>query len=148
MRSAHWLTAIALLAAVCAHAEERPRSPYRIAGDGGCFTCHDVESPEGSDHVIPKAPAFQDVACRYRSDPDAPGRLSSIVREGTGPLRRDRHWTGRVSFDRMYPYDMFVTEQEARQIVEWVMTLCPTSAHGSGRRARRGGDAARRRRRR
>jgi cytochrome c len=139
MRIARLTVAVAIVAAASAYAQDRPRTAYRVARDGGCMTCHDVESPErGVQAVIPTAPAFQDIACRYRSDPDAASRLSSIVREGSGPLRRDRHWTGQVAFTTMYPNDLVVTEAEARQIVDWIMTLCPKSGHGDERRAKRG----------
>lgn len=139
MRIARLTVAIALIAAASAYAQDRPRTAYRVARDGGCMTCHEVEPPErGAQGVIPSAPAFQDVACRYRSDSDATSRLSSIVREGSGPLRRDRHWTGRVAFTTMYPNDLIVTEDEARQIVDWMMTLCPKSSHGDESRAKRG----------
>jgi hypothetical protein len=38
----------------------------------------------------------------------------------------------------MYPNDLMVTEDEARQIVDWMMTLCPKSGHGDEPRAKRG----------
>lgn len=130
--------AVALGTAAIAYAQESPRTAFRVARDGGCMICHDVESPErGGKELVPKAPVFQDVACRYRSDPDAAGRLASIVRDGSGPLRRDRHWTGRVAFDTMYPNDLMVTEVQARQIVDWIMTLCPKSASADDRHSKR-----------
>ena len=139
MRIARLTIVVALIAAASAYAQDRPRTAYRVARDGGCMICHDVESPErGAQSLLPSAPAFQDIACRYRSDSDAASRLSSIVREGSGPLRSDRHWTGRVAFNTMYPNDLIVTEDEARQIVDWMMTLCPKSGHGNERRAERG----------
>ncbi len=132
------MTAFALIMAAIAYAEDSPRAAFRIARDAGCMICHDVESPEGGGKdVLPKAPAFQDIACRYRSDPDAAGRLASIVRDGSGPLRRDRHWTGRVAFQTMYPNDLILTEAETRQIVDWMMTLCPKSASADDRRNKR-----------
>ena len=126
--------AVALMAAA-AYAQDSPRTAFRVARDAGCMICHDVESPEqGAKDFLPKAPAFQDVACRYRPDPNAASRLSSIVREGSGPLRRDRHWTGQISFETMYPNDLFVSEAEARQIVDWIMTLCSNSDRKKKRR--------------
>ena len=128
-------TAVALTTAVIAYAADSSRAAFRTARDAGCVICHDVESLEGGG--LPKAPTFEDVACRYRSDPDAAGRLAAIVRDGSGPLRRDRHWTGRVMFETMYPNDLFLTEAEARQIVDWIMTLCPKSASADDRHNKR-----------
>ena len=138
MRMVGLTIAVALVAAAAAYAQDPPRTPFRLARESGCLICHDVEAPErGANHTIPKAPAFQDIACRYRLDADAASRLSSIVREGSGPLRRDRHWTGQVAFDTMYPHDLSVTEAEARQIVDWMMTLCPKSASADDRHTTR-----------
>jgi cytochrome c len=139
MRALTAIVAAGLLASVAARAQDVPRTAFRVVRDDGCTICHDVERPErGAKDYIPKAPAFQDIACRYRSDPDAPSRLASIVRDGSGPLRRDRHWTGKVAFDTMYPNDLTVTEAEARQVVDWIMTLCPKSPGTNIRHAKRG----------
>lgn len=139
MQVATAVVAVALLASVAAHAQDPPRTAFRVARDEGCIVCHDVEPPErGAKDYLPKAPAFQDIACRYRSDTNAPSRLASIVREGSGPLRRDRHWTGQVAFEKMYPNDLMVTEAEARQIVDWILTLCPKSP-GTNDRPAKGG---------
>ncbi len=138
MRTAIPLLAVTLLATVAARADDSPRTAFRTARDGGCIICHDVESPEGgAKNYLPKAPAFQDIACRYRSDPDAASRLTSIVREGSGPLRRDRHWTGQVAFETMYPNDLGMTEAQTRQIVDWMLTLCPKSTSADDRHAKR-----------
>jgi cytochrome c len=114
------------------------RSGYQLARANGCVICHEIESSEPGS-LLPAAPAFQDLARRYRSEPDAASRLTSIVREGTGPLRRDRHWAGKVTFDRMYPNDLMVTEAEARRIVDWILTLDSTSERRHDARAQRRG---------
>ncbi len=138
MPRAMLLIAVALFASIAARADDSPRTAFRVVRGAGCMICHDVESPErGANDYVPKAPSFEAVACRYRSDPNAAPRLSSIVREGSGPLRRDRHWTGQVAFDTMYPNDLSVTEAEARQIVDWMLTLCPKSASADDRHAKR-----------
>jgi hypothetical protein len=36
----------------------------------------------------------------------------------------------------MYPNDLRVTEAETRQIVDWMLTLCPKSASADGRHAK------------
>ena len=137
-RIATLLVVAGVITGVAARAADSPRTAFRVARDAGCIICHDVEPPErGGKDYLPNAPAFQDIACRYRSDPDAASRLSSIVREGSGPLRRDRHWTGKAAFDTMYPNDVMVTEAQAREIVDWMLTLCPKSASAEDRHAKR-----------
>jgi len=118
------LVAAALLVHAAAHAEN-PATAYRLARDAGCVICHAVESsPHGPNDVLPAAPAFEDVACRYRSDPDAVERLSSTVIDGSGPRQRDRHWAGRVTFDRMYPNEPIVDDAQAQRLVDWILTIC------------------------
>jgi cytochrome c len=114
---------------VRAYGQETPPSAYQVARDRGCTLCHEVESPpRGSEGLLPPAPAFEEIARRYRADPTAAARLSSIVRKGTGPLRRDRHWEGKASVVSMYPNEVSVTEAEARRLVDWILTLGPTKA--------------------
>lgn len=88
----------------------------------GCAVCHEVESRlPGS--PLPAAPAFQEIAHRYRADPESASRLVSVILAGSGPLRADRHWAGRTTFETMYPKESMLTEAEARQVVEWILTL-------------------------
>lgn len=129
MQIARMTIAAALIAGATAHAQDSSRTAFRVARDAGCMICHDVELPDrDAKDFIPRAPEFQAIACRYRSDPNAASRLTSIVRDGSGPLRRDRHWAGQVAFQTMYPNDPMVSEAEARQIVDWMMTLCSKAA--------------------
>jgi cytochrome c len=136
----------AVLTATCrAEADDGSKKPHRLARDAGCYTCHDVESdPAGSQSLLPVAPSFEDIARRYRADPQAADKLTSIVLEGTGPLRRDRHWNGKATFEKMYPNDLEVSAEEARKIVEWILTLSPAQSAGRDRRAQRADDASRR----
>lgn len=117
------LVAIALFASVPALGQGSA-PPYHLARERGCTLCHDVEAPPpGSQSVVPPAPPFEDIARRYRADPAAADRLVAIVRYGTGPLRRDRHWDGKASFTGMYPNAVSVSEEEARYLVDWILTL-------------------------
>ena len=137
-RWAAWFVA-AVVAATCpAYADNAPKKPYRLAQDAGCMVCHEVESPPpGTVSLLPLAPSFEDVARRYGADPDAPAKLSETILDGTGPLRRDRHWNGKTRFDRMYPNDLEVSPEEARRIVDWILTLSPAQAHQRNARAER-----------
>jgi cytochrome c len=128
-----------MLGTAPARADDSSRNGYQLARDNGCFICHEVETREAGS-LLPPAPVFEDIARRYRSEPDAATKLTALVRDGTGPLRRDRHWAGKVTFDRMYPNDLEVTESEARRIVDWILTLDQTDGRRAGvsgqRRAR------------
>jgi len=99
----------------------------QLARDRGCLICHDVEgTPSNANSVIPLAPAFRDIARRYHGDPQAAARLSALVRQGTSSTRR--HWEGKASGERMLPNAVEVTDEEARAIVEWILSLDPKSA--------------------
>jgi cytochrome c len=128
-----------MLGTASARADDSSRTGYQVARESGCFICHEVETREAGS-LLPPAPAFEDIARRYRSEPDAASKLTALVRDGTGPLRRDRHWAGKVTFDKMYPNDLELTESEARRIVDWILTLDSTDARREGasgqRRAR------------
>jgi len=118
-------------------ADDGSKKPYRLAREAGCNLCHDVEAaPPGSDSLLSTAPSFEEIARRYRADPQAGDKLTSIVLAGTGPLRRDRHWAN-TRFDRMYPNDLEVSEQDARTIVEWILTLAPAHPADDDRRLKR-----------
>lgn len=135
---ASFILASGLLAAVPAGASDTARDGYRLMEASGCAVCHEVEQrPPGS--PLPAAPAFQEIAHRYRSDPGAASRLTSVVLAGSGPLRGDRHWAGRTAFDTMYPKESMLTEAEVRQIVDWILTLDAKPAPGSDAHAQRRG---------
>lgn len=136
-RSAVVHLAIGLLVSYQAYGQDSSLSGYRFAKDRGCMLCHEVESsPPEVNAVLPTAPTFQDIARRYRADPSAASRLATIVRQGTGPLRRDRHWAGKAQFERMYNNDIEVTDAEARQIVDWILTLASPPARSDKSTAR------------
>jgi cytochrome c551/c552 len=110
-------------------AQDRVPGAYRLARDDGCTLCHEVEARKPN-KLLPTAPAFEDIACRYRADPHAAVRLTWTVIDGTGPRQQDRHWAGRATFDRMYSNENIVSDAEAREIVDWILTLCPRPAPG------------------
>jgi cytochrome c len=136
MPAAGVLLAAALVASVAVRAVDRVPAAYRVTRDAGCVICHAIESSaHGPNDVLPAAPTFEDIACRYRSDPDAPGRLAATVIDGSGPRQRDRHWAGRVTFEKMYPNDLILDDARAREIVDWILTLCRRpAAHEQSKR--------------
>ncbi|MCU0775840.1 MAG: c-type cytochrome [Ideonella sp.] len=114
--------------ALAAAAEAAPRvddaAMDRLAARGGCLACHSIESgrrgPAGLD---PIAPAWQDVAARYRGDPQAAQRLVQAVLQGT---RADgAHWSGEVSGMAMPPSAPALGEGDVRRLIAWILARPP-----------------------
>jgi cytochrome c len=111
-----------MLASIAVQAGEPAGNGYRLVRANGCVICHAIESRAAKPY-LPPGPAFQDIARRYRSDPDAVRRLTSTVRDGSAPLQRDRHWNARDGFDGVCPGDFMLSEAETQSIVAWILTL-------------------------
>lgn len=96
----------------------------RLAARGGCLTCHSVEAGrQGPAGLDPIAPAWQDVAARYRGDPQAPQRLVQAVLRGT---RADgAHWSGEVAGLAMPPSGQALAEADLRRLIAWILALPP-----------------------
>jgi cytochrome c len=99
MRRASILQIALVLAALPAHATE---ALYR---EKGCMACHDTRT-----RVV--GPAYSDVAKKYRPMPDGQARIVDSILNGSA-----KKW-GPV---RMYPNG--VSEEEARQLAAWILTL-------------------------
>ena len=70
---------------------------FRLATERGCPACHALEAgPRRSDGLPPIAPAWVEIAKRYRDDPVASERLTRTVMaarmppRATGPARSAR----------------------------------------------------------
>lgn len=87
--------------AVPAAAQSQP------AGGRACLSCHAVDRK-----VL--GPSFRAIASRYADDPKAAPRLVAKVLEG-GPVS----WGGPVPMPAM---GGTVSEAEARQLVDWILT--------------------------
>lgn len=121
------LAAAALtLAALPAQATpaEYGEAMYRLATDRGCLACHALQpGAKRADGLPPIAPAWIDIAKRYRDDPGASERLTRAVMIGSNP--QSRHWAGKVSEANMPPNAGVVTPREARALVNWILVLVP-----------------------
>lgn len=121
------LAAAALtLAALPAQATpaEYGEAMYRLATDRGCLACHALQpGARRADGLPPIAPAWIDIAKRYRDDPGASERLTRAVMAGSNP--KSRHWAGKVSEANMPPNAGVVTQREARALVNWILVLVP-----------------------
>ncbi len=97
---------------------------YRLATERGCLACHALQpGAKRADGLPPIAPAWIDIAKRYRDDPGASERLTRAVMAGSNP--KSRHWAGKVSEANMPPNAGVVTQREARALVNWILVLVP-----------------------
>lgn len=97
---------------------------FRLATERGCLACHALEAgPRRSDGLPPIAPAWVEIAKRYRDDPAASERLTRTVMGGSNAA--SRHWAGKVSAANMPPNASVVSEREARALVNWILVLVP-----------------------
>lgn len=95
-----------------------------LATRSGCMACHGIlPAPRRADGLPPIAPAWRDIAVRYRDDPGASDRLTRTVMTGSNP--NARHWEGKVSAVTMPPNAQAVTEADARMLVNWILVLVP-----------------------
>ncbi len=94
------LAAAALAAAPAAFAQQE------LAQKKNCLACHSVEKK-----VL--GPAFKDVAAKYAGQKDAPAKLAEKVMKGGSGV-----W-GNIPM----PANTQVNEAEAKQLVDWILSL-------------------------
>jgi cytochrome c len=103
---------------------EYAESMLKLATDRGCMACHTIRpAAKRADGLPPIAPAWRDVALKYRDDPGAHDKLVRTVMTGSDP--KARHWVGKVSEVAMPPNSGVVTKDEARALVDWLLVLVP-----------------------
>ena len=119
--------AVALLIAatpVRATPAEYSDAMLKLATSSGCMACHSIlPRPRRADGLPPIAPAWRDVAIKYRDDPRASDRLTRTVMTGSNP--NSRHWAGKVSAVTMPPNAVVISEADARALVNWILVLVP-----------------------
>ncbi len=109
---------------VLANPAEYGRAMLELATQSGCMACHTlVPAPPRADGLAPIAPAWRDVAIKYRDDPAAFERLTRTVMTGSNP--QARHWAGKVGEVAMPPNAAVVSEADARALVNWILVLVP-----------------------
>jgi len=126
MRVLHFAAAALVLAADHAGATraEYDAAMLKLATDSGCMACHTIlPAPKREDGLPPIAPAWRDVALKYRDDQTASDRLTRIVMTGSDPTAR--HWSGKVGPVAMPPNAGTVREADARVLVNWILVLVP-----------------------
>jgi len=115
-----------LITVTSAHANkaEYDAAMLELATSKGCMACHSIlPTARRADGLPPIAPAWRDVAVKYRNDPGASDRLTRTVLVGSDP--RSRHWVGKIGVVSMAPNAPVVSEAEARVLVNWILVLVP-----------------------
>lgn len=97
-----------------------------LASTKGCYLCHRAERVSGkAGGSVALAPSWQDIADRYRGQKGAEDRLTEIVLAGSGNYGKDRHWQGKVGEAGMLPNVKEIDEDQARQLVYWILSFAP-----------------------
>ena len=103
---------------------EYDEAMLELATHSGCMACHSIlPIPKRADGLPPIAPAWRDIAIKYRDDPGASNRLTRTVMTGSNP--NARHWAGMISPVTMPPNAVAVTEADARMLVNWILVVIP-----------------------
>jgi len=109
---------------VHANPAENDQAMLQRANASGCMACHTLlPTPKRADGLPPIAPAWRDIAIKYRDDPGASDRLTRTVMTGSNP--NARHWAGKVSTVTMPPNAVAIAEDDARVLVNWILVLVP-----------------------
>jgi cytochrome c len=106
-------------------AAEENNEMVKLATVSGCLTCHSIDpkpAPKDPNAVLPTAPAYRDVAAKYKNDKDAYTKLLTAVKQGSNPYQR--HWQGKVSGLAMPP-NVALKDDDAEKLVKWVLSLEP-----------------------
>lgn len=97
---------IPLVLALAAGALPAARAQPELAQKKNCLACHAIDRK-----VV--GPAYRDVAAKYAGEADAADRLAAKIRHGGAGV-----W-GPVPM----PANPQVSDAEARQLAQWVLTL-------------------------
>ncbi|MDO9315923.1 MAG: cytochrome C552 [Burkholderiaceae bacterium] len=109
---------------VHANPAENDQAMIKLATDSGCMACHSIlPAPRRADGLPPIAPAWRDIAIKYRDDPLASNRLTRTVMTGSNP--KASHWIGKIGTVSMPPNAVAISEAKARTLVNWLLVLVP-----------------------
>ena len=116
------LAVAALAAGHAALAADSNDAMLKLASASGCLTCHSIEpGGKGPNGMAPIGPAWKDVAAKYSGQKDAVKQLTATVLAGSNPY--ESHWKGKVSGLAMPPNKVAITEANAGQLVQWILSL-------------------------
>jgi cytochrome c len=94
----------------------------KLATSSGCMTCHHIESgAKGPNGLPPIGPAWREVAAKYKGQAGAQQQLTATVLAGSSPY--ESHWKDKVSGLSMPPNKVAISEANAAQLVQWILSL-------------------------
>jgi cytochrome c len=94
----------------------------KLANASGCMTCHHIESgAKGPNGLPPIGPAWREVAAKYKGQAGAQQQLTATVLAGSSPY--ESHWKDKVSGLSMPPNKVAISEPNAAQLVQWILSL-------------------------
>jgi cytochrome c len=97
----------------------------KLATSSGCMTCHHIESgAKGPNGLPPIGPAWREVAAKYKGQAGAQQQLTTTVLAGSSPY--ESHWKDKVSGLSMPPNKVAISEANASQLVQWILSLGAT----------------------
>jgi len=118
------LAPLAVTTLAMANPAENDAAMLKLAAQSGCMTCHTVRPVvKRADGLPPIAPAWRDIAIKYRDDPAASDRLTRVVLSGSNP--RESHWVGKIGAVSMPPNATIIDRADARVLVNWILVLVP-----------------------
>ncbi len=82
--------------------------------------CH-AERPEkpSPDASLPPAPAWSDIATRYRGQEGIEDKLVAEVIDGVDP--ENRHWKNRTNLALMPGNRVTISEKDAKALMQWIL---------------------------
>jgi cytochrome c551/c552 len=114
------MASVLALSSAVAAADPFDDEMNRLATDSGCTLCHSALPEKATDDAVPPpAPAWSEMAKRYRGRPDAEDKLVAIVIRGVKP--EDRHWAGKTSAVVMPTNRVEISEEDARRLIRWIL---------------------------
>jgi cytochrome c len=114
------MASVLALSSAVAAADPFDDEVNRLATDSGCTLCHSARPAKARDDVVPPpAPAWSEIAKRYRGRRDAEDQLVEIVIRGVRP--EDRHWAGKTSAVVMPTNRVEIGEEDARRLIRWIL---------------------------
>jgi cytochrome c551/c552 len=114
------VASVLALSSAVASADPMDDEMNRLASDSGCALCHFAHPGKARDDVVPPpAPAWSEIAKKYRGRRDAEDQLVAIVIRGVRP--EDRHWAGKTSAVVMPTNRVEISEEDARRLIRWVL---------------------------
>ena len=113
------VAALALLVAGAAAGAPPDERMEKLSLESGCTLCHATQSKASGMAVLPPAPAWNDIALRYRDQPGAEDRLVAAVVQGSGPDHR--HWQGKTRDVAMPANAVEISQRDARTLVHWIL---------------------------